>query len=764
MKKLLIACFLLVLLASVSAFTLTAELGTTPLDGDAVFAENGAQWGETYVQGEPAGSQGDGAYTLTTRHKADYPAVMVAGSPVNVTEGIETGEWGQFTLSLDGVWPKAFLRGGNCSGQTCVSGPNFDISVKRNSSVLIGSGWMPMGEKNGPSKTIYAPASDISFRVLELSVPDFKETWLKVNGKNQTWYLLRGENGIVAPGQDPGFLKTVSAEVCVSLLIDGSWSDCAKTKEELEVLVKDYLKKQSENSVSGITDAIHQSTGKTVASTDDAVQSTNGANVLDDEKLQQCTADLKKTESLFIAKTRFVYDKIGVNNSKDYSKWVMAMRDDWTGIEVSVFSLRPEEQAFFSFFLAEFSPKLVSSNGSTVVKEPRFQTIGSTEPIAEMLKTWTGHAMDCEVHESGDFGQLGGTNLNAIGTCTANRGNSTGFGIREDVIDFKIYKYEAPYFQETTEQEKTLFNRKELLREGPHCYDVWAYYAFRFKLYEDQEQYSPWIKSQEELSSFLETKKRGWNLRVSVAGVDGLAIENATVKVTGESDGVPWNAEAQTTAQGTSEFIAPTGTELEIIVSKHNYRDSEPVKVTIEDKIEKEITLLPGSYNMPLIFSTDDFWILYNKVLPAFLEPAQKTTDITLPKGKDKKTEYLITNFEQPISLEKQSNLYGDPGDCKVCEFFWWQTESCDKAGVLRIEMTITDIYKGLEITDYLGFEMKPLRVMIIHGLEYDKSYYSCTLIPDGDNINTLEVKWTIDGRGNIKWSDRKLLKPVSGL
>jgi len=735
MKNLLIAFALLLVLSSASAFTVKSEFGAIPLTGDAVFWENGDAYNESYIKDNPAGKEGDDAYTLQTRHDPDKLPVMGERFPLNLSDGIESESLGEFVFTLERVWPKTIRKNGNCIGMVCSTRPKFEIVVKKDGGAYCGTGlttFQQASSKLDCKSGSGAASGGLAFTVLNVSIPEYKETLLKVDGTRERWYLLRGENGIVAPGTDPGQLKEVTVDFCVSLRLEGEWSECVETRNGLQGLV-DRLEAINAPKISGpddassVVDEIAGNTHNITGDVDSTITGTQGTIYSPDLDLERCDNEFNTVErELFITKTRFDYEKIGINATKDHSKWTKGMRDKWKGTEINLSGFREEQESYFSFFLDTHTPKLVSSNESGVVIEPKFHSTATTEPIEEQLKSWTGKQLNCGTAEKG---------LNEEGVCIASR---TG---NDDRITYRIYKFEAPYFRQATPPEKQDYGRDEILIEGPHCYDAWAYYEFKLDLADGDESW--WISSKEELESFEQAQKDGWNLRLTTATTNGVGLEGVKVTVSGEVNGENWVVEGNTNANGIIEFIAPENVDLEIVASKGLYRSSETT-INFEGQHEETILMHGDSYTMPLVFSRDDFWFLYFKVRPEFLEPKQAIGFFNIPEEKNAR-KAALDKSQFVIDEDKSNRLYAI-----VSDFYWWQEQPCDEGDSTRLEMTISGDFRTMTKTDYLGLSNKVYDVMLIQGLKYDGSYYSCGLVPKGNEINTREVSWNIDHEGNI--------------
>ncbi len=724
---------LLLLLYSASAFTLTATLGTSPLSGDAVFYEDGARWGQSYHKDDPAGSAGQELYTLQTRYKADYPAIIAEKGTQTVSLGDNPSPLpsGNFVFTLDGVWPKAFLRGGKCAGSACIDGPMFSVVVKHDGASYCGSGWMPVKQGN-----IGAPIcgqGKLGFRVTSFKAPEYKETWLKVNGKKQTWYLLRTAGGkVVVPGVDPTGAEKAELNFCVSLLINGKWSECVETEPELKALLSGSSGGSAPVNPSGTTgpsqiaERINQNTQSTANATDSTVQNSAGAvSTMGDEEFSKCSHDLHQKESLFVAKTRFRYDRgIGYPpGATGYNEFVEPEIEDKEPVIVDLRQQGSEEHDVYSLFLAAHKPKEVSLSGSTT-KEPMFMTSVSKN----------------------------NTQLNCSASWVSEN-KEVGCG-SPDLL-WKVYDYKAPYFKETTPAEKQSTGKNELLTKGPHCYDVWVYYMLKFKKSNAANAgYTWWMKSQDELDNYNSSVVKGWNLRITVQDEAGIAIAGARVVVSGRVEGEDWSTEATTDSQGTASFIVPLNKSLNIKASKETYREGTLSNVVVSTELEKTITLLRATYNMPFIFSKDDFWKLWYEVLPAFLEPKQATKKLYLPANSEERKKFLSDKQYTIVRSPYTKKLYAN-----VDKFFWWQEQPCDKGSSTRVKMSVTDQYHARSPVDYMGFKIPAYDVLVFEGLRYNETYYSCTLIPAENRTDTLEVTWQVDADGKISWNNRRLIK-----
>jgi len=772
-KALLPILTILLIFSSVSAFQLKTTVLPTELTEELKFYEAR----DDYEQHEVIGASGTELYTLTTRHKADYPAEVEPVS-INITEGMPAAWIGDFNFTLDGYWPKAYLRGGACAGTTCNDGQRFRVTVRRNDGPYCGSGWMSTSQAEG--RRICA-MSDLSFQIKNLQGPEYKETrlyhgkWISVwvpsfSIPYQVWYLLLGPDGVKS-GMGESVSKEVIVDFCVSLKIDGAFSECVETPEELAELAKQYAKICPDDTPEGmcvegrtnseqdrpmqcsqgelvencskcgcppgsicgaqgtacvsIADQITIATDDAVISSDDATGSVAPScdvlATISNKEIERCTEELKRTEintdgsHPFVAKTRFRYDR-GIGCPPGETGWNEFVHDEMEETEPATIADR------FTLEVYKYSPRLTRDDGS-VEKEPKFGMRGLD----------SGNLMDCNPTYYDIIGHVIYGSLDEEMQCDRVRNIATDF-YPSIFLRYKVYDYKAPFFEKNAE------NPTGILLKGPHCYDVWTYLAIKWKIDGPRPdfpyEYSWWMRTEEELDNFFEAMITGGNLNMQVKDEQGNSIGGADVTITFTVDGEEFVFERTTLADGKFGAHVPLNTEITITITAEGI-GTKTITVTVPDTLKDTITVEAKEFDLRVAYSRADFWKLSYEVAPFF------HGEDTVP-FESNNAEFLASHLP---SEEDHDKLY-----LVVPQFLKLKTGHCDDAAAEEVDMVITRDYEGESIIDKSGYELPLWYVMVFKRTLYGGKYYACYRWPDtGGRYLTVEIPWQIDGTGGLE-------------
>ena len=780
-KALIPLLAVLLIFSSVSAFQLKTTVLPTELTEELKFYESR----DDYEQHEVIGAEGTEVYTLTTRHKADYPAEVEPVS-INITEGMPAAWIGDFDFTLDGYWPKAYLRGGTCAGTTCTNGPMFRVTATRDDGQYCGSGWMSTGQAEG--KRI-CQQGDLSFQVTSVQGPEYKETRLYSGVRvthwtswspYETWYLVLGPDGVKS-GMGESTSKEVIVDFCVSLKIDGAWSDCVNTREELAELAKQYAKICPDDTPEGmcveersgnaqdrpmqcsqgeliencskcgcpqgsicgtqgtacesVADQVSQNTDDITLVTDSATASVAPScdvlATISNQEIERCTEELNRAEANsdgshpFVAKTRFKYDR-GIGCPPGETGWNEFVHDE---VEESV----PVEVADrFTLEVYNFFPRLVRENGSEE-KEPKFGIRGLD----------SGNLMDCNPTYYDMTGHVIYGSLNEEMQCDRVRNKAIEF-YPSIFLRYKVYDYKAPFFK------KTAADPEGILMKGQHCYDVWAYLAVKWKMDSSRPdfpyEYSWWMRTEEELENFLNALETGGNLKIRIKDELGNPVEGASVTITFTVEGEEFTFERTTLPDGMVGAHVPLDTEITVTVTVEGY-GTKTTTVTVSDTLEDTITIEATEFDLRVAYSRADFWKLYYEVVPFFHgEP-------TVP-FESNDNEFLASHAP---AEEDHDKLY-----IVVPQFLKLKTGHCDDASAQEVSMGITRDYTGESIIDKRGYQLPLYYVMVFRRTLYGGTYYACYrwpaggAQPSGDSpaaaqYLTVEIPWQIDGTGGLE-------------
>lgn len=737
-KTILLLLVFLVIVSSASAFRLQTTAGTEQLPADASYRETR----DDYTQNELAGSAGDGLYTLTVRHRANREAILSSTPTISLSGeqlGLETGD---YVFTLEGLKPTTWHRGEtrtvkNRCADRCETGPKALIVVTRDGRIVCN------GEKG--YKAVYGAAGfhdqieclgKVRYRITNIQAPEYKETFLKVGGNNQTWYLLLGPTGVKS-GMQASTPKDIIVDYCISLKINGSWSDCVESAQELAPLtqqgspVSEPLPPQTAPS---IVQEIRENTQTASEQTDSVVgetQVTTGKVAgIPSSELERCTRELKEDvldesgKHLLVSKARFRYDS-SIGYPPGATGWNEFATEELADTKVIQIDLRgtgyrDPDKGLYEFVLCGFKPREINLSGVETIA-PEFETCGFKDD----------EYMLCGLSDMTLWGRRVRTQWTAFNDnryCDARNPE-----VQRDAI-VRVYKYEAPYFKETTPEERSRYGKNEILVKGPHCFDVWAYYMIKFRESDSGGfKHTWWMKTQEEVQNYLESSQRGYNLEVTVVEEDGSPIHGASVTVSGMVEGEQFT-ETETTVQGKTQFIVPINTEITVTASKETYREASTT-VTVTDTESVTITLIRNLYNMKVAFARDDFWKLYYEVAPYYYNESTTPIDTTT-------TSFLDSHAPQKSDYDY---LYS-----KVPEFLSLKTRPCDDQSGETVNMRISTDLEGTSIRDYRNYVVQLYYVMVFERLLFGETYYACFEWPTESGIKTREITWQITENGSL--------------
>jgi len=707
MKKLLIAFFLLLVLAGASAFQLKTSVLPTTLTEELKFYETR----DDYEKKEVIGVEGDELFTLSTRHNAGK--VDIAPASIKLYEG-EADEWiDNYAFILEGYWPKAYLRGGNCAGASCTNGQMVWIKINSsNGTQYCSTGFKSVERFLGTKK---CDSGDIAIEITGATGPEYKETWLYkgswlsrfdtslVTVAHQTWYLLLGPEGAKS-GMSEEISREVIVDFCVRLKIGNEWTECVDSFEELEEIAAVFA-------VDGIAD----STGKTVGIVDGSIHASDGSLEGMETELDKCNAEFNRSEvdglgnTLLVSKIRFKYgEEIGFPPGvSGHNQFLMSEIDSNSNIQLNLEGFDGPEAGVYNIYMSDHIPREVDLDDQETT-DPKFKTWMEKDNSRISCTTyWTELDKDSKCDVGGAYG---------------------GESVR-----WKIYKYDAPYFKETTPGQKELYNQNEILTKGRHCFDVWAYYMVSFQQSKNPDSFTWWMKSMEEIEAFETAKRRGYNLEIVALSDEGYAFFGSKVRVQATVGGEDFAWETITDETGSAKFIVPIDTSILVTVDDDR---TDNIVVTGIEPVRREV--LFDSFDMKFVYSRPDFWSLYYNVLPAHVGRE------TLPAPVQDHS-FLESNAP---SEEQYDEFY-----LALDKFLTVKDRPCLESDAGEVEFSLNEDYVGESILaefDGVDYEIDLFYIAEFNDMMFSKTYYACYQWPFEDGFKTVQMDWVIDSKGTL--------------
>ncbi|MEM0360804.1 MAG: hypothetical protein QXK06_05730 [Candidatus Diapherotrites archaeon] len=725
-KSLLAILFLSLLFSSTNAFVLRTTAGYQILDRDALYNDSVQRDDTRLAQGTLFAKAGTKLYTLNPRHKADGKALLETTPKVLVNKSLlGISGTGQYSFELDAIEPTTYLRGpadqirGRCSDRC--DGPKVSLTVKDD------GGYTQVAASNFIEEGREMIAGDYKYKITKIIVPEYKETWLKVGGDNQTWYLVLGQTGVMS-GLTEATPKDIIVEFCVAKRNGAGWSNCYYDNSGSltgELTIGESTPgtgMQPPGSPTEIGQQIEEAT-QTAAEQAEAAQGstqvTSGKIPSEDEELAKCTADLQKSETLLVAKTRFKYDR-AIGYPPGETGWNEFVADEIQEkksfkIDMTGVGYRDAGKGLYEFYLQGFHPELKKFDG-TISKKPAFATYG-TRDGAQIL---CGHFIG----------------LNEEMSC------SPRDEIKPQDVIYKIYKFEGPFFEQPSE------GKREILMKGPHCYDVWAYYMVKFRMDTTPSGgHEWWMKTVEEVQNYAESKKRGYNLIVNVVEeieYNSQPISGAKVVATTTIEGESVRIEANTGEDGKAKLVVPINATITVVASKTNYVDSSIIVPPFSSTKEVTIALKRNLYNLKVAFARDDFWTLYYRYAP------QHHGDPTTPGVNTADKAFLDSH----VPTKEHSDYVYSVAD----KFLALKTKPCDDPSGETIPSKVRTDFQHLTIKDtrqgHENHDVRLYNVLEFENLKLDSYYYACYSRTIDGVKKTREIKWHIKINGVLEEPD----------